>query len=185
MKPIKKTLKSLTAAALLAGLAMNFNACSEQSPLQSDIQNSEVSLNKPGAGAYPQYAERTLTFHKGSGTYAGGNVKVNGGSTFHLEERALTPPPGAEGEPVTITMLVEKDKFRTELTFTFGPSGASFDPPAEVTFNWKDLHSSNATLYYIDDNGDYIPQTPDYVDIQNKKMTLYIDHFSRYAIGAE
>ncbi len=82
-------------------------------------------------------------------------------------------------------MLVERDKFRTELKFTFGPSGASFDPPAEVWLDWKDLHSSNATLYYIDDNGDYIPQTPDDVDVQNKKMKLYIDHFSRYAIGAE
>ncbi len=89
MKPIKKTLKSLTAAALLTGLAVSFNACNEQSPLQSDLQNSEVSLNKPAAGAYPQYAERTFRFqNKRGGTYTGGNKKVNGGSTFHLTEGA-------------------------------------------------------------------------------------------------
>jgi len=36
MKPIKKIVKTLTAAALLTGLAINFNACSEQSPLAAD-----------------------------------------------------------------------------------------------------------------------------------------------------
>ncbi len=33
MKPVKKILQSLTAVALLSGLAINFNACSEQSPM--------------------------------------------------------------------------------------------------------------------------------------------------------
>ena len=41
MKTIKNRLKSLAAAALLTGLAMNFNACSEQSPLNSETQDAE------------------------------------------------------------------------------------------------------------------------------------------------
>ncbi len=35
MKPVKRILATLTKAALLAGLAVNFNACSEQSPMSS------------------------------------------------------------------------------------------------------------------------------------------------------
>ena len=114
-------------------------------------------------------------------------MKVNGGSTFHLDQGALTPPLGTPPgqRSVTLTMLVERDKFRDELIFTFGPSGCTFNPPAEVWFDWKDLHSENATLYYIDSDGNYIPQTADYVDSQGQRMKLFIDHFSRYAIGAE
>ena len=97
----------------------------------------------------------------------------------------MTPPPGTpERARVTLTMLVEKDKDRMELIFTFGPSGCQFSPAGEVWLDWKDLHSEEATLYYIDENGAYIPQTPDHVDKQGRRMKIYIDHFSRYALSA-
>jgi hypothetical protein len=190
MKTTRKTIGYLYTATLAFGLVLNFSGCSKESPLQPQndekvILNETMLMAKPAAGAYPQYAERKFNWHKING-YAGGNLNVNGGSTFHLEMGALTPPEGtAIGDPVTLTMLVERDKFRTELVFTFGPHGCQFDPPAEVIFDWQDLHSNNATLYYIDKDGNYIPQTPDNMDVQNKKMTLYIEHFSRYAIGSE
>ncbi len=42
MKNLKNILKSLTATALLTGLAMNFNACSEQSPMSSETESVTV-----------------------------------------------------------------------------------------------------------------------------------------------
>ena len=91
MKTIKNRLKSLAAAALLTVLAINFNACSEQSPLQpSDNQTansistlSKVKVNGNGNNAgkasvstYPQSASKVFKFHKQKGHYNGGKFQV-------------------------------------------------------------------------------------------------------------
>lgn len=111
-------------------------------------------------------------------------MNVPGGSTFRLDNGALIPPPGTPyGDPVTITMLVEKIKGGKELLFTFSPSGCLFNPSLEVWFDWTDLNSNNANLFYIDSDGKYIEQGPESIDYQGHRMTLHIDHFSRYALA--
>jgi hypothetical protein len=141
-------------------------------------------------GAYPQFASRTFYNISGQG-YNGGMMVVPGGTHFMLWNRALTPPPNPVNilipdntRGVTITMLVEKVEtdYGDELVFTFGPHGCQFDPPAEVIFDWTDLNIQLADLFYLEE-GKHIPQDPNSVDINNKRMTLYISHFSRYALG--
>ena len=82
-------------------------------------------------------------------------------------------------------MLVERDSVNNELTFTFDPHDCQFNPSARVYLNYKDLGIDVPVLYYIDENGNYIQQNPDEIDVTNRNVILYIDHFSRYAIGAE
>jgi hypothetical protein len=38
-------------------------------------------------------------------------------------------------------------------------------------------------LSLIDENGDYLEEYPENVDTQGQRLSLHIDHFSRYAIG--
>ena len=187
MKKIKSFVASLTTAVLLTGLAINFNACTEQSPLafvEDDAQDS-VSLAKKSS--YPQSASFTFLYQNNINGYESGNVNVPGGSRLHINEGSLTPPPGTPFEQsVTLTMLVEKDEVKNELIFTFGPSGCQFSPAPEATFDWTDLgFESTPNLYYVDENGNYILQTPDNIDVQGNHITFFVDHFSRYAIGAE
>ena len=56
MKRIKNIITSLTAAALLTGLALNFNACSKNSPLNSQpeqqVSNSGLKILKFGDGSH-------------------------------------------------------------------------------------------------------------------------------------
>ncbi len=189
MKTLRSIIAPLTTLVFAAGLALNFNACTELSPLASvedDVQDSG-SLAKHKRGSYPQSASFTFLYQNNIKGYESGNVNVPGGSRLHINEGSLTPPPGTPfKQSVTITMLVEKDEVKNELIFTFGPSGCQFSPAAEVTFDWKDLGlESTPNLYYIDENGNYILQTPDNVDVQGNHITLFVDHFSRYAIGAE
>jgi hypothetical protein len=203
MQKIRNILASLAAAVLLTGLAINFNACSEQSPLAAD-NALDLSLAKRGnntggsdgenqdgnsQGAdYPQFASRTFTYNSSQNQYTAGNMQVPGGTSFSVAGGALTPPPDSTfGADITLTMQVEKKKYKGKqvLLFTFGPHGSSFSPRAEVTFDWTDLGFSVADLYYLDDDGNLVLQAADQIDIQNRKMTLYLDHFSRYAIGGE
>ena len=203
MKAIKQILDIWLAGVVVMGFLINFSACSEQSPLSStgidaslskrDARTSDAlsssSTSATNDAAYPQSASRTLFYQadQGDGTegaYEGGTINVPGGSTFHLHEGALTPPPGTPvGEAVTISMLVEKNATGDEFIFTFGPHGSQFDPPAEVWFDWTDLGSKNAKLFYIDDNGNYVEMQPDRVDRRGQRMLLRIPHFSRYAVA--
>ncbi len=204
MNRFKKLTASLMTTVLFAALTLTFNACSEQSPLEpsNGSLNQTLAKGKKGGsgGNYPQVGAVTLSYVSGSkelsieprfaggqAGYTGGTINAPQGSKLQISPNSLTAPERLQGSDVTITMEVKKKKKQGEyqLEFTFGPHGSTFSPPAEVTFDWTDLGIDVANLYYIDENGNYVQQSPDNIDIQNKRMTIYVDHFSRYAIGME
>ena len=188
MKKIRKSVATLSAAALFVGLALNFNACTEQSPLSANNDESTTTLAKvrTDASSYPQSTSGVVRFHKTKKQYRGLSLDLPNGSTFYVMGGALTPPADiAFGDPVTITMTCEKNSLNNELLFTFGPSGSQFSPAAVIELNWRDLGVDVATFYYVDENGNYIEQNSDKINLQGKTMMIQVDHFSRYAIGAE
>jgi len=189
MKPVKKIIKSLTTAALLTGLAISFNACTEQSPFapaENDADTSITTLAKKGKKDkkdkdknYAFSGSTTLKFKKGA--YKGGKIKLGQGSKLTIVKNSLTPPPGTPaGADVTITMNVEL--VNGELIFTFGPHGCQFNPAAKLRIDYGDFGVELPGLYYLE-NGEYVEQAPDHVDTRGKFMLLHFDHFSRYALA--
>ena len=196
----RKRFAALTVTALLTtGMALNFSGCSKESPIgptsqtdqkltlakvkdktitEIDVSTQEVLAN------YPQKASVTVEWDKVDGCYESAKMEIANGSVFKLKEGSLTPPPGTKDKkPVTLTMEMDFDQEKNELIFTFGPHGSQFSPRAEICLYWQELGINKAKLFYIDDNGDYIQQEPDQMDVKSKKMTLYVDHFSRYALA--
>jgi hypothetical protein len=120
--------------------------------------------------------------------YESGNLHAGRGTKNKLvvKEGTLTPPESTPwGQDVTLTMEVDYDTAKNELLFTFGPHGCRFSQPARVVMDYAKLGIDVVCLYYIDEDGTYIPQPPVTFDKKGKKMTIFIDHFSRYAIGME
>ena len=133
---------------------------------------------------YPQKSSVIVVWNKVEGCYESAKMEIVNGSVFKLKEGSLTPPPGTKDrKPVTLTMEMEFDQVKNELIFTFGPHGSQFSPRAEICLYWQELGINKAKLFYIDDDGNYIQQEPDQMDFKSKKMTLYVDHFSRYALA--
>lgn len=154
------------------------SAISINSPESSLINSFDKSPN------FPQQASTKVRFWNNNKGYREANANVPSGSKFHIEPSSLTPPSEiGRGEDVYVTMNVEKDPIRNQLIFTFGPHNCQFDPPAEVTLDWTVLGMDVANLYYINEDGSYVLQEPDLIDIQNRKLTIKVPHFSRYAIG--
>ena len=196
MKAVKKIGRSLIIGIAMTGLAMNFNACTEQSPVapgENDADASITTLAKKGHKDkrghkdkkghkdknYAVSGSKTLKFKKGA--YKGGKIQLDQGSKLTIAKNSLTPPPGTPaGAKVTITMNVEL--VNDELIFTFGPHGCQFDPPAELRIDYSDLGVELPTLYYVE-NGEYVKQAPDHIDTRGKFMLLNFDHFSRYAVA--
>lgn len=189
---IQNATRILTAIGLVFAVTMNFNGCTEKSPLSSDQTDSStvvLSKGKPSGGGevnYPLYGSHVYRFWSAHNIYRGGTLNMADGSFFQLVKDALTPPSDIpRGEDVTITMTTERHPVKNELIFTFGPSGSQFQPSGKVYLNYKTLGIEIPKFYYIDENGNYIEQTPDDIDVTNRSLILYVDHFSRYAIGSE
>ena len=183
MRTIRTFVYPLIAAALMAG---NFTACTQESPLEA--RTTLATLNKRLRIATED--NLTSTAEKGSMTsryskkwdaYQGGKIILSQGSQFELLYGSLTPPSDLHGQNVTISMTVVQDPLTGELLFEFGPSGCQFEPAATVWFHYTG--SSVPNLYYIDENGNYVEQPADEINMQNQWLMLKIHHFSRYALA--
>ena len=177
---------------ILSACLVTFLACDQQDPISpsnidnSDSDNTILYKGKPAKEhTYPMSSECTFLWVNPQKGFQGGQLKVDNGTTFFFDGGSLTPPAGWTDDRINITMTVDMDSVNNEMVFTFGPSGCHFNPNAEVWLVYKDLGLAAPVLYYIDENGNYIPQNPDYIDYQGNKMLISIDHFSRYAIGTE
>jgi hypothetical protein len=164
-------------------------SCEKESPLASDsgeIHNGDQEfLAKPAkqeSYTYPIWGK--MNFYNKRGVWQRGTILLSNGSKFSVETGALTPPHPLASS-VYVTVRADFDSLNNEIVVSFTPSGCVFSPAAELILNYNDLGIDVAALYYIAENGDHIRQTPDHIDYQKKTITIYIDHFSRYAIGME
>ncbi|GAB4364817.1 MAG: hypothetical protein Kow0042_03650 [Calditrichia bacterium] len=184
-------IKRLIIPIVLIVVFMLLPGCEKNTPVDSIGGKSNIHFDinthsKPfdPTGPSIQSASHTYTFSPAQNGYRKGAFSLPNNSEFSVAKNLLVPPPGINwGEDVTITMTCEMRPLQNELIFSFSPSGCQFNPPARVTLHWADLNLLTPTLFYIDENGNYIPQAPDEIDYNGQKMILYIDHFSRYAIG--
>ena len=184
-----RTLQSTKIAAVFLLAFFFMMACESGDPIAPDMasQNEGTrSLNKgkpikDTSYDYPMSIDLTFLWVNPKKGFQGGQMKVENGTTFFFDGGSLTPPSGWTDDRIILSMEVDKDPVTNEFLFTFGPSGCQFSPAAEVWFVYEDL--GIPTLYYIESNGTYTEQTPEYIDFQGNKMMLKIDHFSRYAIG--
>jgi len=188
MKNTKNFLRWITLL-LLSACLVTFIACENESPLASnsaESQNFDQEINvkptNPVTYTYPIWGK--MNFYNKRGTWQRGTIQLSNGSEFSVETGALTPPyPNASS--VYVTVRADFDSVKNEIVVSFTPSGCVFNPAAELILDYGDLGIDIASLYYIDPNGNYVLQTPDHIDFQKKTITIYIDHFSRYAIGTE
>ena len=198
MRNLTSKLMTLLAVLLIAALMAGCNQDSSNlaGPDQAfDTPAPEQSFDKkkkknrqqgPPPINWPLVKTQKFRFNRGLNQYRGGSMEFADGhkSKFSLEDGALTPPANIPwGNPVWITMEVDYDSVRQELLFTFGPHGSQFAPGAQIKLDYSALGINLPNLYYIDDNGNYIPQRPDQIDTNKKWIKITVDHFSRYALA--
>lgn len=189
MKIITATVRLLSIALMILFLSVGCQneGASIAGPDNSVISSATLSKKKDApAIAWPLVKSKVFRFNNGANQYNGGNIKFPKGhkSKFVLEDSSLTPPPNiAFGEDVTITMQVDYDEDSGEMIFTFGPSGCQFSPAATIKLDYSVLGIDIPTLYYIDENGNYIEQPIEDINVNNKWIKISVHHFSRYALA--
>ena len=119
MKTISRIFAKVGAGVLMAGLALNFSACTEQAPFEpGDRKDLSATLNKrpdrqadslllPEAdntvGTTKEQGSMKSRYYKKWDAYQGGKINLSQGSQFELLYGSLTPPPELYGEDVTLT----------------------------------------------------------------------------------
>ena len=199
MKNFKKFVGTLTSAAFSIGLILNFAACTNESPLSP--QQPEISANvvqsNIGTVRLLQVDKKQLALMKGK-TFSktkkikakhGGTIKV--GSPSHGKSK-ITFKKNDLPEDMTISFAwVSGGSFEGMLNdLEFGPHGLVFNTPVEVKLSYKkaDLQGFNEKdlkLFYYNEETELWELIGGEVDEKKKIVIAFLDHFSRYAIGAE
>ena len=201
MKSLKKISSTLTSAALLAGLAIHFNACTEKSPMSSqDNQAAEtqgLKILKIGDGVTrlnkivtaSQYVTQTnggelIIDYKG---YEHNNGNVNVKMTLKVFN-------GTISQDAELMMSLDDEGLLGNVDVTFSPHGITFSSPALLTIEAKSLDLTGVNphlinIYYDNpETGEWelmnsygvIVKTEDgYVKIIDAELP----HFSRYAVA--
>ena len=102
----------------------------------------------------------------------------------------------AEGEPLTFISTTEMemppppppDHSMVALTYTFGPEGATFDPPVGITLSYSEadlpagFDEEDIVIVVWDEvTGEWI-ELLTVVDTVNNTVTTYVTHFSTFAV---
>lgn len=161
------------------------SACSKDSEILSLESKSQAGNNEAKLIDGSLYEEGSFLseYVEDKDFYKPVLISISNGSFLRIPNKSLLPPEDLVGKDVEITMTVTNDVENNELLFQFGPHGCEFIIPAELCLSWKTTNSKNATLYYLDEQGNRNEHLPDQIDILNKRMIININHFSRYAVA--
>ena len=183
MKKFTNTIASLTTAVLLTGLTINFNACTEQSPLQSEVSTTGFKMLKSKSASLNKVFQKTMEIDHVGGTIEVGD-EIHGISKIVIPEDAI-----AEGDTVSINFWWESTGF-LEGGADFSPHGTNFNLPVRLELSYKDadltgVNEDSLEVRYYNETTELWELIGDQVDKVNKMVIGYTNHFSRYAIGAE
>jgi len=183
MTNFKKFVSILTSAALLAGLAIHFNACTEQSPLQSGASATGFNILKSKNPSLNKVFQKTKKIG-----HEGGTIKV--GDEAHGKSNLVIPKNAIDkGDKVLLTFWWKSTGF-LEGGSDFSPHGTLFNEPVQLELSYKDadltgVNEDDLEIRYYNEGTGQWEFIGNEVDKNKKVVRGYTDHFSRYAIGAE
>ena len=198
MKTIKKLSKLAATGVLMSAFALNFNACTEQSPLDSSkTGNSELNFLKIGESV-TRLSKKVSTSEF---------VTYKDGGELIVEYKGIENDNGAVEAKLTLKVFSETISEDAELVMSlddqvlvgnvdvgFSPHGITFSSPALLTIEAKSLDLSGVNphlinIYYdnpetgewelMNSYGVIVKSEDGYVKIIDAELP----HFSRYAVA--
>jgi len=189
MKRIKNLILSLTAAVFILGFTLNFNACTNQSPVQS-FETGAATTRAPGELKILKSTDLSLgklfVSQKLITVKDGGIVQV--GNMMHGVS-SLDFKPGDVSDDVTVTFNWESTGL-LEGGAQFSPHGIYFNNPVAIKLSYKDadltgINEATLKIWYFNEATGLWELVASDVHMNGKYIKGTIEHFSRYAIGAE
>jgi hypothetical protein len=107
------------------------------------------------------------------------------GGALHVGPHALTIPPGALSEPVSITAVVTPGKVNT---VRFAPAGLTFALPADLTMSYANCNPLAVVIpkFVVQASHDLtaiLAYLPSFDEPLAQRVTGRLEHFSTYAVA--
>jgi len=199
VKNLKKFFGTLTSASFSIGLILNFAACTNESPVSSQQSETvkEVVQSNIGPVRLLQVEEKELALMKGKKFKETKKIKAKDGGTLEVGDRhygksKITFKKNDLPEDLTISFeWVSDGTFEGKFNpADFGPHGLVFNSPVEVKLSYKKadlqgIEEEDLKLFYYNEETELWEFIGGEVDEKKKIVIAFLDHFSRYAIGAE
>ena len=199
MKNLKKFVSTLTSAAFSIGLILNFSSCTNESPVSSQQPEISAKVVQSNIGTIRllQVDKYQLSLMKGKTFKETKKIKAKDGGTIEVGDRdngksKITFKKNDLPEDLTITFeWASGGTFEGKLNpAEFGPHGLVFNSPVEVQLSYKkaDLQGfeeEDLKLFYYNEETELWEFIGGEVDKRKKIVIAFLEHFSRYAIGAE
>ena len=199
MKNFKKIVKTLTSAAFSTGLILNFAACTNESPVSSQQPEISAKVVQSNIGTIRllQVDKKELALMKGKTFKETKKIKAKDGGTLEVGDRdngksKIKFKKNDLPEDLTISCVwVSGGTFEGMLNnLEFGPHGLVFNSPVEVQLSYKKadlqgIEEEDLKLFYYNEETELWEFIGGEVDEKKKIVIAFLDHFSRYAIGAE
>lgn len=190
MKNFKSILASLSTAALMTAMALSFNACTEQSPMQVGGESTSIT-RAPGElnilkSTSPASLKKAFVSQKLITVAQGGKIEV--GDNQHGKSR-LNFKSGDVSQNVLVTFSWESTGL-LEGGAEFSPHGTVFNNPVQIRLSYKDadltgINEEDIKIWYFNEEDGVWELIAGEVHSDDKFVQGYIEHFSRYAIGTE
>ena len=189
MNRLKRLITSSMAVLLAAGMALNFSACSKESPLQSEAHSiapkqadEELKILKAKTFSLGKLFvnEKLITVEDGGKILVGN--EENGKSSLHFAS-------GDVSQDVLVRFSWESTGL-LEGGAEFSPSDAVFNNPVKITLSYKDadltgINEQDIRIYFFNETEVVWELIASEVNTKKKRVSGYIDNFSRYALAAE
>ena len=202
MKRFERILTHLLATGLVAGMALNFSACSKDSPigpdnidtpLEQEFQIVSLGQGMPSLAKRISVTKRITSKHGGKlvlkhkWTSSNGN-KVEIKVALEIQKDGIS-------EDAELSLTLDDEQFLGNLDLVFGPHGIVFDKAAELSIKAKGLDLSDFDeksfgLYYDTEDGKWEKMTWKKLSVNIRRGEIEIvkaklPHFSRYALAAQ
>ena len=203
MKTLRNHLVNLTAGIFMTGLALNFNACtngSSLSPKETDSSDQylqtkngpvqRLRVNSSANALFKGSPEDTL-FYKEQFMPAKKRGNIRLGNTYYGHSKiTFFRKSTLEDMNVQFQWLANSTFEGMLNSLEFGPHGTTFNKPVRVQLSYKradlsGIDESNLQVYYFNEGTGLWDLIGGEVDTENKRIIVYLDHFSRYALGGE
>ena len=202
MKRFERILTHLLATGLVAGMALNFSACSKDSPIGPDNIDTpleqEFQIVSLGQGM-PSLAKRISVTKRITSKHGGKLVLKHkwmdsNGNKVEIKV-ALEIQKDGISEDAELSLTLDDEQFLGNLDLVFGPHGTVFDKAAELSIKAKGLDLSDFDektlgLYYDTEDGKWEKRNWEKREVNTEKGEIEIvkaklPQFSRYALAAQ
>ncbi len=200
MKRLEKIITHMLTAGLVAGMALNFSACSTDSPVEPKAGNTFVeqglkivSLGMPSLAKKIIVKKRITKRHGGKLILKHKWMDSNGNKVeieivLEIERNGIS-------KNAELMLTLDDEQFLGNLDLVFGPHGTVFEKAAELSIKAKGLDLSDFDeesfgLYYDTEDGKWEKMTWKKLSVNIRRGEIEIvkaklPHFSRYALAAQ